>query len=407
MPNYFYTAKSFDGKTDSGTLAAQDERQLAQDLKSRGLVLIRAVPEGQKEKKAFLKRSFSFFGVSATEKIIMTRNLGVMFSTGLSLVKSFEILSVQVKDRRLKEALLDVKEKVSKGESLSDSLAKYPKIFSELFCNMIKVGEESGTLDDIFQILSLQLGKEHELKSKIKNAMIYPSMIMLVMLAVGVVIITLVLPSLNVFFTSLSVPIPIYTRIILAGGAFLSKHWYLLIVGPAALVGIFIVIIKNPKGKRALDAFLLKLPVISPIVKKSNSAFMIRSLSSLIAAGVPLIRSLEISSKTVGNHYFSKALMDATVKIKKGDKLSNALRSDMTLFPFGVIEMVEVGEETGKTSVILKKLADFYEQEAGAAVEKLAILIEPLLIIFLGLAVGFFAISIIQPMYSSLKFIGS
>ena len=165
--------------------------------------------------------------------------------------------------------------------------------------------------------------------------------------------------------------------------------------------------IRTKKGKWVLDTFLLKMPIISSIVKKSNSAFLVRSLSSLTASGVSLVRALEISSKTVGNHYFQEALVEAGKKIKKGEKLSSSLKPYQNLFPLGVIEMIEVGEETGNTSPILKKLADFYEQEAGNAIEKLTIIIEPILIIFLGLAVGIFAFSIIQPMYSSLKSINT
>jgi type IV pilus assembly protein PilC len=270
---------------------------------------------------------------------------------------------------------------------------------------MVKVGEESGTLDEIFQVLSMQLTKENELKSKIKNAMIYPGLIVMTMLIVGGVIVTIVLPGLNTFFTALNVEVPIYTKIILVGGNFLATHWYLLFVIPLALIGSFWLFIKTKQGKQAVDSFLLKMPVISSIVKKSNSAFFIRSLSSLIAAGVPLVQGLEITAKTVGNFHFRKAIVDAKQRIKKGEKLSGALKPHQHIFPFGVIEMIEVGEETGKTSDILKKLADFYEQEAISAVEKLATLLEPLLIIVLGLAVGFFAFSIIQPMYSSLKFI--
>jgi len=401
--NYFYLAKSADGKTVESTAVAVDERALAQTLKAQGLVLIKALADGE-SKKSVWNMSFSL-SVSSTEKIMFTRNLGVMFSTGLSLVKSMEILANQTRNKKLQAALLDVKEKVNKGENFSEALSKYPKIFSDLFVNMIKVGEESGTLDEIFQILALQLTREHELRSKIKNAMIYPSLILLVMLGVGAVIITFVLPSLNVFFTSMNVDIPIYTRIMLAAGNFLSVHWYLLFVVPVALVASFWLAIRTQPGKVALDTFLLRMPIISPIVKKNNSAFLIRSLSSLITAGVPLLRGLEITAKTAGNTYFKNALIEAEARVKKGERLSGALKVYQNLFPLGVVEMVEVGEETGKTSVILKKLADFYEQEAINAVEKVALLIEPLMIIVLGLGVGFFAFSIIQPMYSSLKLI--
>lgn len=402
MPNYFYTAKSFDGQTHTGLQNAIDERQLAQSLKNQGLMLIKAAPQ-EKEKKSLMK-SLSFdLGVSSTEKIMMTKNLGVMFSTGLPLTKSFDILSVQAKNKTLKAALIDIKERVSKGENLSDTLGRYPKIFSSLFVNMIKVGEESGTLEEIFQILSLQLNKEHELKSKVKNAMIYPSIIVLVMIVVGIVMVTVVLPSLSVFFTALNVDIPIYTKILLFLGNFFSIHWYLLIILPVVLVVSFLFARKTPQGKWAIDTFLIKTPLISPIVKKTNSAALVRSLSSLIASGVSLVRGLEISAEITSNHYFREVIIEAGKEIKKGEKLSNALKPHQHLFPVGVIEMVEVGEETGKTSDILKKLADFYEQEAVVAIEKLTTILEPMLIIILGLGVGLFAFSIIQPMYSSLK----
>lgn len=402
MPTYFYIAKSFDGKSVTGNMAAQDEREIAQALKSQGLMLIRAVPE-EKKKKSLMSLSFSLGGVSATEKIMMTRNLGVMFSTGLSLVKSMDILSAQAKNKNLKNALLDIKDRINKGENFSDALSKYPKIFSDLFCSMIKVGEESGTLEEVLSVLAAQLVKEHELKSKIKNAMIYPCIVLMVMVLVGIVIVVFVLPSLSVFFTSLSVDVPIYTKILLAVGAFMSERWYIVLLGLVAFVGAGWMFLKTKRGKHSADTFLLRLPIISSIVKKSNSAAMVRSLSSLITAGVSITRALEITSQTMSNTYFKKAATEASGRIKNGEKLSAALKVNYGLFPVGVIEMVEVGEETGKTSVIFKKLADFYEQEAISAVEKLTLIIEPALIIVLGLGVGVFAFSIIGPMYSSLK----
>lgn len=229
MSNYFYIAKSFDGQTQEGVMEARDERQLAQILRAQDMVLVKA-NLGVEPKKSLMNMSFSLFGVSSTEKIMMTRNLGVMFSTGLSLVKSFDILAIQAKNKKLKEALVEIKARINKGENLSDALAAYPKIFSELFVNMIKVGEESGTLDEIFQVLSLQLGKEHELKSKITNAMIYPGIILFVMMVIGAIIVTIVLPALDVFFSSLNSDIPIYTKILLWTGKFLSKNWWLMLV---------------------------------------------------------------------------------------------------------------------------------------------------------------------------------
>ncbi len=402
MPTYFYIAKSFDGETKTGSLNAKDERQLAQDLKKGGIVLVKVVAQEEKSKSRF-KFLIPFVGVSLPEKIMITRNLQIMLSTGLSILKSFDILAAQARNRKMKSALTDIREKINKGSNLSDALSSHQDIFSELFINMVRVGEESGTLEEIFQILSLQLQKEYELKSKIKNATIYPAIILVVMIIVGIVVITFVIPSLKVFFNTLNVDIPIYTRIMIYLSDFLSVHWYFFILA-SLLISIFIyLILKNKKGKKTIDTILLRIPAISNIIKKNNSAFLIRSLSSLLASGVPLTRSLEISSKTIDNYYFKEAVIEANKKIKIGGKLSSALRPYQNIFPFGVIEMIEIGEETGKTADILKKLASFYEQEAANAIERLTVMLEPILIIVLGIGVGLFAFSIIQPMYSSLK----
>ncbi|MEK7540960.1 MAG: type II secretion system F family protein [Patescibacteria group bacterium] len=402
MPNYFYTAKSFNGETKTGNLPAKDINQLSQSLKNDGLILIRAVSE-EKIKKNKLGFLFPSFAVSPIKKVMLIKNLQVMVGAGLSMVKSLDILSMQFKNRKLRNALLGIKEKINKGNNFSDSLAEYPDIFSDLFLNMVKIGEESGTLDEVFETLCLQMEKEHELKSKMRNAMIYPSIVLLTMLGIGILIVTVVLPRLGEFFNSMNVEIPIYTRIILDFGFFAQKNWYFLLLIPPVLICSFLLAIKTKNGKWIKDALLLKIPLISSFVKKSNSALLIRSLSSLISSGVPLIKSLEIISKTVDNFYFKKALIGAIEKIKKGEKLSGALKTHQTLFPFGTIEMMEVGEETGKTSTILKKLAEFYEQEVVAAAENLSTAIEPVLILILGLAVGFFAVSIIGPMYSAMQ----
>lgn len=402
MPNYFYTAKGFDGQTITGNQPAKDMNQLSQNLKNEGLILIRAYSE-EKNKRSKFKISLPSFGISAIKKVMLVRNLWVMIGAGLSIVKSLDILSMQFKNKKLKNALIGIREKINKGNNFSDSLAEYPDIFSELFLNMVKIGEESGTLENVFEVLCLQMEREHELKSKIRNAMIYPSIILLTMFGIGALIVVVVLPRLREFFEGMNVELPIYTTILLDFGTFAQNNWYYLILVPIFLVIFILLALRTKTGKWAKDTLLLKVPIISSLVKKSNSALFIRSLSSLITSGVPLTRSLEIISKTVDNFYFKKAIFESIEKIKKGEKLSSALKTHQVLFPFGTIEMMEVGEETGKTSTILKKLAEFYEQEVISAAENLSVAIEPVLILALGLAVGFFAVSIIGPMYSAMQ----
>ncbi len=400
MPNYFYIAKTKRGEDVTGNLNAKDLRQLAQDLKKDGLLLIKATSDS--EKKRSMDLSIPFLGVPQNEKIMMTKNLWVMVSAGLSLVKSFDILANQSKSPKLKKALLEARERINKGEGIHEALAGHPDIFSDLFLNMIKVGEESGTLEEVFQNLSIQMEKEHELKAKIKQAMIYPGMVMATMILIGIIIITVVLPKLKYFFSTMNTDLPIYTKALIWLGDFATDKWYIVIFLPFVLGFGLLYFFRTSFGSWLKDTVGLKIPIISDVIKKNNTALLIRSLSSLISAGVPLVRSLEITSGTVNNIYFKKALLDSAEKVKKGEKLSSALSAFQNIFPFGALEMIEVGEETGKTTTILKKLAEFYEKEAMATTENLSLAIEPMLILVLGVCVAFFAFAVIQPMYSVL-----
>jgi type IV pilus assembly protein PilC len=404
MPNYFYTAKSFDGQTKNGTANAKDMSQLAQSLKREGLILVKAdLPDENKiERKNPLGFLFNSAKISDTERILMTRNLWIMTVTGLSPVKIFDVLSLQTKNVGFKKALLAIREKINKGQTLSESLSGYPAIFSDLFLSMVKAGEESGTLEEVFKTLSLQLEKDHQLRSKIQGAMIYPVIILLTMAGVGVIIVTVVLPKLNTFFSGLNAKLPIYTTIVLGLGNFALQYWPVLIITPLVLIFSVMGGLKTKAGKKFLDTIFLKIPLISKLVRESNCALLIRALSSLIAAGVPIVKALEIVSGIVGNYYFKQAVSGAVEKVKKGESLSSSLKPYQNIFPSGSLEMIQVGEETGKTAIILKRLAEFYEDEVVSSTEKLSSAIEPVLILVLGICVAIFAISIIEPMYSVL-----
>ena len=402
MPSYLYTAKTLKGETKTGTLSAKDIHQLAQKLKEEDLVLVKGILEEEKEKNR-LKISIPFFKVSSTEKIMMTRNLQVMIASGLSLVRSLTILTTQTKSKKLKIALSDIKEEISEGRSFSEALAKYPDIFSELFLNMVKVGEEGGTLEEVLKTLSLQMEREKELKSEVKGAMIYPLVILTTMLGIGILMMIVVVPKLSSLFNELGVELPLMTKIVIALGTALAEKWYLVILIILFLPIIIWRAVKTKKGKWAMDTFFLKFPIISSIIKKSNSASIIRTLSSLIASGVPIVRSLEVISGTLGNVYFKRALTKAAEGVEKGEKLSNGLKPYKNIFSFGMIEMIEVGEETGETPKILAKLAEFFEEEVSNVTKNLVSVIEPILMLIIGVAVGFFAIAMIQPMYSMLQ----
>jgi len=399
MPLYSYFAKSLKGEEKSGTIEAKNLQQLAATLKEQGFVLINAEPK--KEKKEFNFPVLSR-GVSLTERLMFTRNLQVMIFSGLPLPKAIHTLACQSKNKKFKETLLKVEEEITKGKNFSDSLKQYPNIFSDLFQNMIKVGEETGGLDKVLKILSRQMEREHDLQSKIKGALMYPAVIVFTMIGIGILMLIMVVPKLAQTFQELQIELPITTKIIIGIGTFLSKNWFLFLIVIAALVFLFLLISKTKRGKKAIDYTVLKIPVISPLVKKTNSAYTIRTLSSLIASGVPILKSLEITAGTLGNVYYSTAILEAAEKVRKGDKLSSALAPYTKIYPSLVLQMLEVGEETGETSSILAKLADFFEEDIGNDTKNLASIIEPVLMLVIGAVIGFFAISMIQPMYSML-----
>lgn len=403
MPNYHYTAKSFGGKTEKGILSAASVQGLAKTLKNGGLVLIDYEIESAKRKRGNIF-SLSLFGkVPAREKVILARNLWIMFSSGLPLTRTLDILSAQAKNKTLKSALADISRAITGGKSFSDALASHPNIFSELFINLVKAGEESGKLEEAFENLSMHLEKDYNLKSKLKGAMIYPAIVLSAVFAIGIVIVTFVLPRLREFFSSVGVEVPIYTRLLLEFGAIAERYWYLSILFPFLIVAAYLSIRKTYSWKKFRDSVLLKTAFISVLVKKSNAAIFTRSMSSLLSSGVPLLRSLEITSEVVQNVYVKRSLTEALEKIRRGQRLSESLKPHAQLFPIGTIEIIEVGEESGKTSDVLKKLSEFYEQEIVNATENLATILESLLIVFLGVMVGIFAVSIIQPMYSTIQ----
>ena len=399
MPKYFYTAQSLKGESKSGTLEAKDEHQLARVLRQEGLVLIRAeVKEGCAKRN--LEIPLPSLGVSLTEKLFFTRNLRVMVSAGLPLPRALTTLADQTKNKKFKKAISSIQEEVVRGKSFSDCLTGYPDIFSELFQNMIRVGEESGTLDGALKTLSQQIEREYDLKSRIKGAMIYPAVIICAMIGIGILMLAVVVPQLAQVFEELEVDLPLTTRIVIAIGNFLAQSWYLAILIILALAFTFFRVIKTKAGKRIVDRLTLKIPIISPIIRKINTAYTTRTLSSLIAAGVPITRSLEITSGTLGNIYYKSAIATVAERVKKGEKIAQAMKSYEDIYPSIVAQMVAVGEETGETSSILTQLADFFEEEVSNATKNLATLIEPIIMLIIGAAIGFFAVSMVQPIYS-------
>ncbi|EKE11202.1 MAG: Type II secretion system protein [uncultured bacterium] len=400
----FYTAKSFSGETKSGQAKIKDERELVEQLRLEGFVLT-SFKEMSEEKSLNVDIKFldRFFGIPIKEKMMFARNLSVMISSGLPLSKSLQNITMQTRNKKLIDVLQSICDDIQTGTSFADSLVKFPNIFDELFTNMIRVGEISGNLEEVLGILSDQLEKDNALIRKVRGALVYPAVIVVAMGLVGVVMMVYVVPQITSVFKDLNATLPASTQFIISTSNAMKEQWYLFILGIPVL-GIFAKFMMTTDiGKKSMGIFVLNLPVIKNIVIKVNCARFARIYSSLLRSGVSVVESLQILSRTITNYYYKKAFIHAISDVQKGVNLSKVIFEEKKVFPILVPQMIEVGEETGKTEEILGKLAEFYEQDVDQLTKNLSSIIEPVLMLVMGVVVGFFAISILQPMYGVLE----
>jgi len=402
MPLYSFSAKSISGEIKVGTQEATSETELAHLLREQGFVLtsVHGLRQPIKIRNRLIEFLPSLSYVPLSEKMIFARHLAVMIGAGLSITRALEALASQTTNKSFSKIISQVNEDVKKGQPLAESLNKYPKVFSELFVNMVKVGETGGGLEEVLKILAHQLEKEHELSSKVRSAMIYPAVIIVAMLGIGILMMTMVVPKLTQVFAEMNTQLPITTQFIISLSGFLTKHWLLgiFIIVFAFLIGRFL--LKTPQGKTTFDTILLRLPIFGDISKKINAARLARTLGSLIGSSVPIVQGLQIVAGTMSNSQFRQSLNRAAEDVQKGNPLSKVIKTYPNLYPPTVNQMIEVGEETGTLGDILIKLADFYEEEVSNITKGMSAIIEPILMVVIGAAVGFFAISMIQPMYS-------
>jgi type IV pilus assembly protein PilC len=401
MPKYIYTAKNYNGETKGGEAVAQDEKNLAQQLRGEGFLVtsISLVKEADTNSTR-VKFFDSFQSVPLKEKMIFARNLSIMVASGLTVSRSVNNLAVQTENKTFKKILLDIYEEIQGGKALSEGLAKYPNVFGELFVNMVKVGETAGNLDEVLRIVAVQLDKEHELKSKVKGALIYPGVILTVMVIIGYIMLTFVLPKLLGVFKDMDAKLPAMTQMIVNLSDFLRNNGILTAIMFVSLILFLQWFLRRTAGKIALSWLSIKFPIFSPLVKQMNCARFARIYSSLLKSGVGSVEALKIISRTLTNYYYQQVLLNSIESIQKGVSLSKILSEHTDVFPIMVSQIVQVGEETGKTEVVLLQLAEFYEEEVDQITKNLSAIIEPLLMVVIGSAVGFFAVAMLTPMYS-------
>jgi type IV pilus assembly protein PilC len=395
-----YRAIDKNGEVKTGIKSATDEFVLRKDLKNENLSLIHAEPVNKKNPKFILAKILRIGRVSMHEKIIFTRNLATMIDAGLALSRGLTIIERQTRNPKLKRIVFDINEKVKKGSSLSDALKKYPEIFSNLVTSMVQSGEESGNLVESLNVVSDQMEKQYTLNKKIKGAMVYPGVIMTAMFAIGIFMLLYIVPTLTKTFTELSIELPASTRFIIGLSEFIKNNFFVSLIIVAVTATLFYLLGKSSGGKRLFDTLLLKIPMISEMVKEINSARTARTLASLLSAGVPFVRALQIVRDVVQNSYYKEVLVKAEKNIQLGLPISKVFSENTDLYPIFVGEMIAVGEETGELAPMLLKVASFYEEEVDQKTKNLSTIVEPFLMVVVGAIVGFFAISMISPMYS-------
>ncbi|MEQ1561271.1 MAG: type II secretion system F family protein [Nitrospira sp.] len=399
MPLFHYKTLDTEGKIIEGTLEAKDKFALYHTIKKDGATVISAEEVGSGSKLSFSNITIFGGGVKAHDKITFAKNLSKMLDAGLPITRCLSIMQRQAKGE-FKKVLVGLEESLSKGDTFSDAMKKYPKVFSTLFISMVKAGEESGNLSMALQSVGMQMEKTYLLNKKIKGAMMYPAVIFSLMIVIGVLMMVYMVPTLTATFVGLGVKLPLSTRMIIAVSDFLKSYFILVIIGTILTVVGIVLGLRTKKGRRFSDTVVLRLPVINEIVKQVNSARTARTLSSLISSGVDIVLAIGVTKDVLQNSYYKKVLDDAQVAIQKGDQISAIFTKNVWLYPLFVGEMVSVGEETGKIGEMLMSVATFYEDEVDQKTKDMSSIIEPVLMIFIGAAVGFFAISMLGPTYS-------
>ncbi|TSD03266.1 MAG: hypothetical protein Greene071436_335, partial [Parcubacteria group bacterium Greene0714_36] len=341
------------------------------------------------------------------EKMFFARNLSVMVAAGLSLVRSLDAIEQDSKNPKFKRMVGDCRETISKGKTLAEGLRLHEKVFGELFINMTEVGEATGKLTSVLKLLANQMKRDHALRKRVKGAMMYPVIIMLALAGIGAMMMIYVVPTITSVLKELGVPLPITTRVIIwMSETLVHRGVWVLSVIIAAGLSVWR-IRKTVAGRTFFDRWSLKLPVFGSLIRQFNTARFCRTLSYLLTAGVPFVRSLEITAGVLSNTLFREAIKKSAEGIQKGKQLNTVLTDNPNLFQPLVIQMVSVGEETGKISEMLLRLALFFEEEVAAVTKNLSTIIEPILMVIIGIAVGFFAVSMLQPIYTSMGSIGA
>jgi type IV pilus assembly protein PilC len=403
MPTTFdYKVRDADGKLVKGQLDGESVPLVAARLRDMGYAPIEIKPVSIN-----LNREINIPGitdrVALKDVALMSRQLATMVAAGLTLVRALGVLADQIESKPLRDAMLQVRQDVEEGSSLSTSLEKIPKIFPPLYIAMVRAGEVGGQLDTVLLKLSATLEKQVELRQKVRSAMAYPAIVMCAVIVIVTAMMIFIVPIFKHLFTSLNGTLPLPTRIVIGISNIVASVWLLAVI--ATIIVVVVVMrrwIATPSGRRRWDAFKLRPPVFGPLAHKVALARFCTTFSSLLSAGVPVIEALDIVSVNAGNQVVADALVGAQAGVREGKNLSTTL-AQYPVMPIMVTQMIETGEESGALDDMLEKVATFYDNEVNATVDSLTSILEPLIIVFMGACIGAIVVSLYLPMFDYVK----
>jgi type IV pilus assembly protein PilC len=394
MPSFTYTARSFSGDLKSATLEAASRDDVIAQLRRQRLSVVKIDEAVQKK----ARRGH----IKMRDVVIFTRQFSTMINAGLPLVQALTILAEQSQNKTLSEITRKVVFDVESGNTVADAMGKHPAAFSPLYVNMVAAGEAGGILDTILMRLATFMEKNDALVRKVKGAMIYPTVIMSVAAIAVTVLLIFVIPVFENLFSSAGLALPLPTRIVMGASRFLKGYWYMVIAAVVTAWFLYKRYVSKPEGRLRVDRILLNVPVLGDVLRKSAVSRFTRTLGTLVSSGVSILDGLEITARTAGNRVVQDAIMESRSSIAGGDTIAQPLKKS-GVFPPMVISMISVGEQTGGLDEMLSKIADFYDDEVDAAVGNLLSLLEPMMIVFLGVVVGGMVVSMYLPIFDMIN----
>jgi len=395
MPIFKYKAFAQDKKLQTGMVEAESRDYVEEILKEKGLsiVTISEMAAAKKFNISFLNR------LKARDIVIFSRQFSVLISANVAMVQALKILVEQTSNITLKMIVSEIADEVDAGSPLSEALSKRPKAFSNFYISVVKSGETSGKLDEVLNYLADEMEKDYDMMSKIKGAMIYPAFVFSALIAVGVVMMIFVVPKLTAILTESGAALPLTTRILIGTSGFMEKYWWLLLV---IIVGSFFAVkfyIGRPLGRRQLDLIKLKLPIFGHLFQLIYLVRFTRSMNTLIVGGVTISNSLKVAAEVVDNKIYQELIEKTIKEVEDGNSISSVFMDSKTI-PKMVSQMLSIGEKTGKMDIILARITDFYGREILAMVANLMTLMEPIIMVVMGVAVGIMVAAVILPMYN-------